>query len=119
MTRRRFLFTGREGGDLTFVDQDERPWRVDVETFWEPRVARTIRGTHTYHCCALHGCKYADKRCPVAQTHTARQKTMCEWCWDDLYAEGGWEQAHELNAFYDQGYWRGHAVATATREVNS
>jgi hypothetical protein len=36
-------------------------------------------GVHRTHCCALHGCKYADDDCPVANWEIA-QDYPCETC---------------------------------------
>jgi len=36
-------------------------------------------GTHAYHCCAIHGCKYGDKECPVT-TKKVEQEYTCQWC---------------------------------------
>lgn len=34
---------------------------------------------HIEHCCVVHGCKYADTRCPV-KNGTKRQSYRCEQC---------------------------------------
>jgi hypothetical protein len=34
---------------------------------------------HSTHCCALHGCKYGDDDCPVANK-TKQQHYLCETC---------------------------------------
>ena len=39
-------------------------------------------GIHRTHCCILHGCKYGDKDCPVADG-TIKQDYVCEHC--DVY----------------------------------
>ncbi|PGK51898.1 hypothetical protein CN918_29340 [Priestia megaterium] len=36
-------------------------------------------GTHQTHCCAIHGCKYGDKDCPVKLRQIAQDYT-CESC---------------------------------------
>lgn len=39
-------------------------------------------GVHITHCCRRHGCKYGDRRCPVA-AGTRRQSDPCEECGSD------------------------------------
>lgn len=39
-------------------------------------------GVHLTHCCVIHGCKYGDKDCPVADG-TEQQEYCCETC--DVY----------------------------------
>lgn len=36
-------------------------------------------GTHVSHCCSLHGCKYGNEDCPVANGE-AEQDYLCEYC---------------------------------------
>ena len=36
-------------------------------------------GVHASHCCALHGCKYGDKDCPVFSGEI-KQEYTCESC---------------------------------------
>jgi hypothetical protein len=36
-------------------------------------------GVHRTHCCVLHGCKYGDKDCPVAN-EVIKQDYLCEDC---------------------------------------
>jgi len=36
-------------------------------------------GVHTSHCCAQHGCKYFDEKCPVV-TGKVKQLYPCEDC---------------------------------------
>lgn len=38
-----------------------------------------IKDVHTEHCCAQHGCKYADSDCPVASGNKP-QSYPCESC---------------------------------------
>jgi len=43
-------------------------------------------GVHKSHCCAIHGCKYGDKDCPVVSGEVF-QEYECEECSDaKMYA---------------------------------
>jgi len=37
---------------------------------------------HTEHCCVIHGCKYGDDNCTVANK-TKKQSFECQFCWED------------------------------------
>ena len=39
-------------------------------------------GVHWTHCCILHGCKYGDRYCPVANGEFI-QRYLCQDCDDD------------------------------------
>lgn len=41
-------------------------------------------GVHESHCCAVHGCKYGDKDCPVVNRKIP-QKYPCEECTDQKW----------------------------------
>ncbi len=55
------------------------PLVVMVAFMNEDRVSND--GVHTSHCCAWHGCKYADEGCPVEEGRL-RQEHKCESCSD-------------------------------------
>lgn len=40
---------------------------------------RIFDGVHVTHCCLEHGCKYAEKDCPV-ESGIVKQKYPCESC---------------------------------------
>jgi len=46
----------------------------------------TFRSSHTTHCCALHGCKYGHKDCPV-EMKLVSQEFPCIECPDIAEAE--------------------------------
>ena len=42
------------------------------------------KNVHTRHCCVIHGCKYCDPDCPVADG-SQQQDYTCESCgWDGI-----------------------------------
>ncbi len=43
------------------------------------RSANDLVGAHASHCCAVHGCKYGDRDCPVADGRIP-QDHACEIC---------------------------------------
>ncbi len=48
----------------------------------------SCKDVHTEHCCAIHGCKYGDKDCPV-ETGKKIQSFPCEMCGEeDAYLKG-------------------------------
>lgn len=61
---------------------------------------------HREHCCQKHGCKYygavgGPGSCPVMLD--GGQFYMCQFCSEEIYEEGGWEDAHLLNEMFDKG----------------
>lgn len=51
---------------------------MDEDRVYKPEPGASD-GVHTSHCCAYHGCKYADPGCPV-ETMLLRQEHPCEDC---------------------------------------
>jgi hypothetical protein len=51
------------------------------------------KGVHVHHCCAIHGCKYGNEDCPVANKEL-KQIYLCEYCEEDGFSTVG-----ELNDF--------------------
>lgn len=56
---------------------------------------------HTAHCCQMHGCKYGRSDCTV-KIHGG-QEQMCDFCYEDIYEDGGYEDAKLLNEMFDKG----------------
>lgn len=50
---------------------------------------QAIKNVHTEHCCAIHGCKYNDNDCPVAN-RVLQQSFPCQDCADDARDGVGW-----------------------------
>ena len=47
--------------------------------------------THVGHCCLIHGCKYGDDDCPVANKKIL-QEYLCEECFDDSDDSTMWKK---------------------------
>jgi len=62
---------------------EESPAEVDVDDV----------GVHRTHCCVIHGCKYGDKRCPVAYGQV-KQEYICE----DCHEIEGWTSLDDVKA---------------------
>lgn len=58
-------------------------------------------GAHRSHCCQLHGCKYGHDDCIVKLY--GNQEYPCYVCTEEIYQEGGWEEAHLMNEMFDRG----------------
>ena len=56
-------------------------------------------GVHRTHCCKLHGCKYGDENCPVADG-TIMQDYPCERCGmdDNIHSITELEQVIEIRS---------------------
>lgn len=70
----------------------------------------TKKDVHTAHCCQKHGCKYAygykDQKCTVVQS--GGQEGMCSFCWEEIYEDGGYEDAQLMNEMYNKGVKHAH-----------
>jgi hypothetical protein len=67
--------------------------------------------THITHCCQKHGCKYygavgGPNSCPVMKN--GGQQYMCEHCHEEIYEDGGYEDAHLMNELYRKGEQHAH-----------
>jgi len=67
-----------------------RPGDISVENTVRGMEVDTD-GVHRTHCCELHGCKYADDKCPVVNGKI-QQDYLCELC--DIE---GYKSIHDLN----------------------
>lgn len=63
-----------------------------------PKRAKEV---HLSHCCQMHGCKYGDKDCIVKKS--GDQLHMCDFCFEDIYEDGGWEDAHLMDEMFNKG----------------
>lgn len=66
---------------LTKVSVDEAGREIDFAIFDSDRTENVVFNyqTHLAHCCAIHGCKYGDLKCPVINGQML-QKYLCEEC---------------------------------------
>lgn len=77
----------------------------DVPSKYLPPV-KAKDDVHTAHCCQMHGCKYfgavgGETACPVKKN--GGQEYMCEVCSEEIYEDGGWEDAHFANEMFNKG----------------
>jgi hypothetical protein len=52
------------------------------------------KDVHTEHCCIIHGCKYNDENCTVANG-IKTQSFPCEWCDEEEKQKSPLEQENE------------------------
>lgn len=66
---------------LTRVSVDEAGREIDFALFDGDRTEDVVFNyqVHLAHCCAIHGCKYGDPKCPVVNGQML-QKYLCEEC---------------------------------------
>lgn len=74
-------------------------------------IAPKKKDIHTAHCCQKHGCKYfgvvgGESACTVVKS--GGQESMCNICWEELYEEGGYEDAKLMNEMYRMGEQHAH-----------
>ena len=80
-------------GYIRYLSGFYNPPRIDLEVWSDWRV-------HETHCCSIHGCKYGDEDCPVANGKTHGIK--CESCFSDeerLKQNPNW---NELKKFLEE-----------------
>lgn len=78
-----------------------------IYTISEPSSkSKPKQDVHTAHCCQKHGCKYDNTmhgRLKCTLMMNGGQEQPCEICHEEIYVDGGWEDAQLLNEMFDRG----------------
>ncbi len=69
---------GMEDEEASLYLENVEAWEA-VAKFLSGQPSVVHIGVHTSHCCAVHGCKYGNSKCPVV-LGTHKQQYPCEDC---------------------------------------